>query len=499
MKSTLLASFLFFCSLTNFAQNYQSVRSTDLHYFATPDLRYTLATRTDSVELIGSDSVFYSYKTVRSNDTSSTIQCEFLAGANWYGSRVIIRDDGYNLFFNGNNDTIKIQTQATLNDTFLVYVYPDLNDTIFGWVSDHDTMTVLGDLDSVKTINLFSTITWPLVENELQLSKMHGWVYWFAPYSFPEPYLGPKNEEPLLDGYLGGFQLVGQEFPRIGLTKPRIQEIYDFEPGERFIFSSSTVDWLSGSGSSDYYEREVVAKWYSVDTVFYTFQDTGKHVGYYPGLGSNTTYGGGLHTYSYTGLTNRIDTLLPEEFDPTVLSGWGYLGMNSCNRLQETKYMETMLLDDWPSSPCAYIPGVSWGLTSTPYIVGIGQLTPHSIEPGFAVETFSSLLYYAKADGDTCGTNSYLGIKTPEGPEISLTAYPNPANDFLVLKSDYALEGVYQLTITDLSGSLVFSERVSGSELISGYVLSVNTLSGGIYILGISNNEANTHMRFIKQ
>lgn len=72
----------------------------------------------------GLDSIFYSYKTIRNNDTASTTDCQYLVGPNWYGEKVIIKNNGENLFFNKDSDTIHIQTQAHFEDTFLVYVYP---------------------------------------------------------------------------------------------------------------------------------------------------------------------------------------------------------------------------------------------------------------------------------------------------------------------------------------------------------------------------------------
>jgi hypothetical protein len=84
---------LFIISTMSFsllAQNYQTIKSTDINYFGSASMNYILATRTDSIELSGTDSVFYSYKTLREPDASTTEACEFFAGPNWYGSKVVI-------------------------------------------------------------------------------------------------------------------------------------------------------------------------------------------------------------------------------------------------------------------------------------------------------------------------------------------------------------------------------------------------------------------------
>lgn len=63
----------------------------------------------------------------------------------------------------------------------------------------------------------------------------------------------------LLINYTGAYSLVGHEYPRVGITKPRVGEIYDFEIGDRFIFGSSETA-SSSYWNNSHTERTVIGK-----------------------------------------------------------------------------------------------------------------------------------------------------------------------------------------------------------------------------------------------
>jgi hypothetical protein len=50
-------------SFLGFSQNFQTIKSNQINYFGTVLEDYFLATRTDSLEIMGTDSIFYSFKT----------------------------------------------------------------------------------------------------------------------------------------------------------------------------------------------------------------------------------------------------------------------------------------------------------------------------------------------------------------------------------------------------------------------------------------------------
>jgi hypothetical protein len=481
------------------AQNYQTVRSNQINYYGTPNLNYILATRTDSFDLSGLDSVFYSYKTIRNNDTASTTDCQYLVGPNWYGEKVIIKNNGENLFFNKDSDTIRIQTQAHFEDTFLVYVYPSGLDSIFATVINEDTLTILGVLDSVKSLQFFSTAGSFITPGQASFSKNHGFVDWFASYSFPLPYTGPMGQGII--NYTGNYALVGHEFPRVGITKPRIGEIYDFEIGDRFIFNSGESDF-GGNSSSLHTERTVTGKIvYGIDSVYYTYHDSTKLFEYF-GFGDPFyTYGGNDYSVMYKALPDLNDTLLPEEFNFTTQYSWNYLSINDCGRLEETIYSTSISLLNWPTSNCVILHGLSWGESFKTSISGIGTLATYGyLNPGYSTHWNSSLGYYSKVDEDTCGTPGFLGLEAAnQSNQPSFVIYPNPTSGDINLVIQSELSSNIELIITDLTGKLVYQENISEDQLASGLTISTENFESGIYFVSVANGVTSSSLKLIKQ
>lgn len=487
-------------SLQGGAQNYQTVRSNQINYYGTPNLNYILATRTDSFELAGLDSIFYSYKTIRMNDTTTSDNCMHLVGPNWYGEKVIVKNDGENLFFNKDSDTIHIQTQAHFEDTFLVYVYPSGLDSIYATITSEDTLTILGVLDSVKSIQFFSTNGNFITPGQASFSKNHGFVDWFASYSFPYPYNGAIDHG--IVNYTGAYSLVGHEFPRVGITKPLVGEIYDFEIGDRFIFNTGDYTIGGDDWTKKHTERTITGKTvYGTDSVYYTYHDSTKLVEFY-GFGSPFyTYGSTNSTLVYKSLQSWNDSLLPEEFNFTTENSWNYLSMNDCGRLEETVYDLSIDLLDWPTSPCVIAFSLSVGESYETSVVGAGTLEKYSLlNPGYAHTWTSVLEYYSKVDEDTCGTPAFLAIDENNNKEqASFVIYPNPTSTEINLVLQNESQSNYDLIITDLAGKIVYQENVSVDKLANGLTISTASFEGGVYFVSLINANGTSSLKLIKQ
>ena len=496
MKKFLLLNVLIisFCAS---AQNYQTIRSNQISYYANPDLSYILATRTDSFDLQGTDSIFYSYKTIRYNDTASTESCQHLVSPNWYGEKVIIKNNGHTIFFNKNSDSIRIQTQAQFQDTFLVYVYPSGLDSIFAAVIDEDTLTILGDLDSIKTLQFFNNSGSFIVPAQASFSKNHGFYEWFASYSFPDQYVGPQGANFI--NYTGNFNLVGHEFPRVGITKPRIGEIYDFEEEDFLIYDYGEYD-LDGYSIKTHKERTVISKTlFGVDSVYYTYHDTLRTIEQDNGFGPPTIYLGYNASAVYKNLLSMNDSLLPEEFNFTTENSWNFLGINDCARLQETSFSTSINLFNWPASNCVVAQMLSFYTSGQPYIVGNGTITPYGSEPGYPYFYNSALSYYAKINEDTCGTPQFLDLKNLTISEFNFSLFPNPTNgDVNIVLNEKELSN-YKVMITDLSGKIIFETDANSDELANGLLLNTSQFESGIYFVILFNGETSSTVKLIKQ
>ena len=70
--------------------------------------------------------------------------------------------------------------------------------------------------------------------------------------------------------------------------------------------------------------------------------------------------------------------------------------------------------------------------------------------------------------------------------------YPNPTEGIFTL--DFEVDGVYNLTISDMSGKILLRETVSGQTV----QMDISNYSAGVYLLTINNGKGQTTKRIVK-
>jgi len=71
--------------------------------------------------------------------------------------------------------------------------------------------------------------------------------------------------------------------------------------------------------------------------------------------------------------------------------------------------------------------------------------------------------------------------------------YPNPTDGLFTLEFD--TDGVYNLTLTDMSGKVLFYETVSGQSV----QIDITNYFAGVYLLKINNGKGQTTKRIVKE
>lgn len=147
------------------------------------------------------------------------------------GETITILPDYAHYFSNYLNDTIVVKSAAMLNDSWVFY-----DDTSFihyeATVTTEDTMTVLGVLDSVKTISIIAKDSAGAVVPDIYngrvliLSKNHGFVRCFDVYNFP------SQLNHGFDYY--SYKAGGLDFDLVSFHNPTKLELYDYQVGDRF-------------------------------------------------------------------------------------------------------------------------------------------------------------------------------------------------------------------------------------------------------------------------
>ncbi len=99
-------------------------------------------------------------------------------------------------------------------------------------------------------------------------------------------------------------------------------------------------------------------------------------------------------------------------------------------------------------------------------------------------------------DGDDCSGFAELKVDyedlstdLPEASALAFDLFPVPADQSLVMR--HYDQGNMSIQVFDMSGALVFSERINSS---TSY-LNVSQWTAGLYVMMLSNNEGITHSK----
>jgi hypothetical protein len=137
-------SFLLIAELQ--AQNYRTVNPDRIGFYMN---EYKITSlRIDSVKAVGDDTVYFPMKNIQEYDW----ECFSPYAPSWIGEKIIIGNDGTNIFFNKIHDSIRIKTYAKKGEEWLCYVNKE-SLKIYAKVTDYDTLRFLGVVDSVKTMS----------------------------------------------------------------------------------------------------------------------------------------------------------------------------------------------------------------------------------------------------------------------------------------------------------------------------------------------------------
>jgi len=221
MKRLILCGILLLPLLIS-AQDYQTVRSDFVHFFLDENGN-DHGMRMDSIGVEGADSVLISYLTLRYPDYG-VIDAYV---PSWLGTKTVIKPNGDNLFFNNEQDTILLKTQAQLNDNWNLFTL-DSASYLEGAVTDISSETILNSAVNIKTITLQrkdysnNPLGHPLNGKTIKISETLGIVKGFDFYLFPEDTIQ--------------IEIAGMENSDVGIHRLTRDEVYDFQVGDEFHY-----------------------------------------------------------------------------------------------------------------------------------------------------------------------------------------------------------------------------------------------------------------------
>lgn len=93
-------------------------------------------------------------------------------------------------------------------------------------------------------------------------------------------------------------------------------------------------------------------------------------------------------------------------------------------------------------------------------------------------------------------TNNVLGVNDPAN-NVTVSIYPNPANERLNISTGEALKGYTRIQISDLLGKIVYVDEVSGMRANSSYLINTTDFMDGLYVLKVSTETGSVSKKII--
>ena len=488
MKKRFVLSFLVIIIAQNlWAQNYQSFRS-DRTYLYNNYL--TQSIRFDSVQVSEQDSVLYAFKNIPANYYLVDFRCYSLHA--FIGDSVLIKNNGENIFFNQQGDSIVIRTNAHLNETW--NFFSDTIYTVNATVSNIDTMHFGSIIDSVKTIqlNVFdstgSSITLNLYSNEIKLSKNFGLI------NFPT-FLAYPHEELNVDFHNEyNLKLIGINTSNFGIQNINTFEIYDFAVGDEIHTTTKRVEYDYIKEKTYVTYTQIIDKYLNrldkTDTIVYTVEQE-KGIKHYNYNDDTVTYRYTKDTLTKTIIANEYIDRLPGSIRIDEYNLECYIATLT----QTSKSIYEMFWLNRIEEDCWYPEIVDFLGESTPdtYLKGLGG-------PFYAYSTFFipdnyevKLVYYHKEEKEW-GTPLIISTeKHSVAQHSNLNVVYNKASKQVNFNTHESTGLVKTISLYSLNGSMVHQTKFKMPNI----VIDLSSFKEGIYFYELKDQQHQTRGKLL--
>ena len=475
-----LLSLVFVLISNLFAYDYQTVYSHRTALFAASSGEVKTM-KIDSVKFNG-DSILYPLKNIQQLGTN----CFTPYGASWLGSKIIVKP-GWNYFFNRDNDTIKIKTDAKLHERWLFYANSEIE--YYASVLKIEQVNFLGITDTIKTIDFDLMILMPhLVKSKIskdfdgqtiQISKNFGLIKTFNMLVFPY-----QNETSKSIINWDQFIIAGLTNPTMGVQNLTWFDVFDFQAGDEI--HSKFTSYETQAGPPTYYRTYTVIKYISrinySDSIVYQTERTEKDSAFTGTINTDATYFNGIEKKIIK--KDKFFDLLPGESYINNQNAIATNVMTDSTIIFKSNPVEinyNKKLNCWSTIPEYYEDGYSTRYSK--YLKGLGG--PYFKFESFGLYLSSSIaenkLVYYKKGSSTWGVPLVIsGINQPKA-ESNITILPNPATDKITISN---LTEPSTVELLDLKGSVMQRTTITTSE----NTLNLSQYDKGLYLYCISAN-----------
>jgi hypothetical protein len=482
MKTLLFAMLVFtVLSVSGQSTDFQTIQPESVACFQN-EPGYIYCIRIDSVD-ISNGQILYPF-TVNQPLANRFYSPEI---ASWIGSRIVIRDNGINVFINYRGDSIMINTRALIDDEWIAWHKPD-DMQVVARVTNLAEMEFLGLKDTVKTIEFqcydkdLNPQEYNINGMEIKISKSFGLIkainlYYFPDIEYPgfSPYHPPEE-----------MNLVGLSRPEVGIQNLTWFDVYDFQPGDEIHVFKQVGDWIGmWDGYFDITETKYIYTYMErenyPDSIRYTYS-LAKEV-LHKSTGKTTL---DTDTLSVLIAANPSFDKLPLEpvnspvGFPQDDNTYIYYEMKADHHISKWRHnywFEKYDEDSWIELHYDGVP------TSTYYIKGLGgPFYPYSAEFGSMLH--QEPVFYKKGE-ETWGNPLVLNADQKIESRNHIRIFPNPVRNNLTISIAEFQSPALTFTLFDLNGRVMQTVLLEYGDNL----MNMTALNPGIYFYRITDQE----------
>ena len=458
-------------SFGSFGQDYQTINSNRISYF---DNKYSniKCIRIDSVKY-QTDSILYPFMNIQQLDYN----CFTPYGASWIGHKLIVMDDGLNIFFNKDLDSIKIKPNASLGDIWTVYELKD-SIKIIATIINFDTMSFIGLIDSVKTVGFqvydknMNLLGSDLNNMTLLLSKNYGFIKAFNFYLFPNYQVDYPFEQ------FEEFDLIGLSNPKVGVQNLTWFEVNDFQIGDELHVLDESSSWGGGYDYST--TNKAIYKYLErtdyQDSIVYTYSR------------KQSIYTIWADSNSFIFIDDTLMTIIKPDSIFDKLPGEPIVTDDETYNYSMTNGLFVSKTNTRSYESFYFSGDLCWGmimadgcLIADSYITGLGG-PYYQCDNAFSLGGAERNLVYYKKGQITWGTPLIVTGISNNKYENNIELFPNPAKENIWIKSQTS-DLPFTFELIDISGQTLVLKEIKTSL----FSINVDELPNRIYLYRLSN------------
>ena len=491
-RSTLILFLII--ALIGTGQDYKPFNSASVKFFQSSQFAdSTYGFSFDSLAVSGTDSLFFPYNKV--GELIPTDLCEFWGSDHcyahnlsiWIGFEISTDNQGVYQFLTNAGEKLTFDFNIQQGDSTLFY--ENNEDEFYLVYEGRDTVTMLNVADSIKYFKILHlddagnpVTNSPLHKQPLRIGQELGLIDFIRIDHFPEI---PEH-----------VTLIGNKSPMAGRINITAADLYDHQPGDIIQYR-------------DYYNQNPGPPWEN-----YT-----KYIRHHYLERSDTPdsiiYKVARLTFNMDSASGVYDTIFQKyKRDAVVRSApydyiqKNYWVMNKSNYKPKQYSSLTLWTHTTTNVPLGYcLEDNCWGPRdyngpptdeSLILVCGLGLFNDSYYRMGYGgsptVYDYYKINYFKK-DGVEWGEQVVVGVEENEIPSPEFFMYPNPASDFLTIKTKTPEPGKGQMLNT--AGQVVMDFEMPVAE--THRIIDIHKLTNGVYFVRIKSTNSTYIQKIVKE